>query len=431
MLFSKSACVQCTRRLARLVQSSKSSNNSALGPISPQLSYRHRSPLATRSLYSTVSRQRVAKVTTRESFAKVRFTYADVPPREFWVKQARAPLVTDLSADECLQAAQAYVNAALRDISGWRERLIILGENSTAQSSVGKGKGETISAYTLHYVAVMIVMAQRGPAGHLAMHILHTLADLDYTPSILTMVRMALQRRLLGQLQFEPAFEGLERILRRIGDGSTSKSSSKGSKGDLAADACTLRALIYAAENTHEGDNNALRWFRRAYEIGAAASESSTQPTPSTAGWAHLEGKRENELDTNRDLERVEGAPFDPHWQWKISFALGVAAIRMKRGEMGKARDMYAIASFELDSAAGYFGLTTVLEQIGETDTDRYVECLEKAAVSGDREAARTMGKREWERAGEAGLDTWEGKKRQVIAEEWMSVAGFTVPAKR
>ncbi|KAI0535643.1 hypothetical protein GGR58DRAFT_478602 [Xylaria digitata] len=427
MPISKFVCVQCTRRLSYLAQSSKSLNNPIFPQLTSQLGHKHSSLLATRSPYSTASSRTIAKkLATRDAFAKVRFTRDDVSPRGFWDTKARAPLVTDLSADECLHAAQAYADAALKDDSGWRERLIIVNDNSPARSSDNKGKGKTLSAYTLHYVAVMIVMSPPGPASHLATHILYTLVGLGYTPSILTMVRLALNRRMLGRPQFEPAFEGLERLLRRIGDGSGSKPTGKDSKIELAADACTLRALLYAAENTREGDNNALRWFRRAYEIDAAASESGIQPAP-TARQTRLEEKRKE--DVNSGSEEIEGARFDPHWQWKASFALGVAAIRMKRGEMDKARDMYELASSELDNATVYSGLATVLEKMGETDTDRYIESLERAAVSGDQDAAQRMGMREWDRAAEGGLNKWEKRKRQLIAEEWMSIANSTVPA--
>jgi tetratricopeptide (TPR) repeat protein len=244
-------------------------------------------------------------------------------------------------------------------------------------------------------------------------HILHTLAGLDYTPSVLSLVRIALQRRMLDQPQFEPAVEALERMLRRIGD----SGRGGGQKIDLAADAYTLRALMYAAEGTREGDNNALRWFRRAYEIGVASPEPSSVQAPATPS--------ENEIeDASKASEGIESAQLNPRWQWKASFALGVAAIRLKRGEVEKARDLYRMASLELDNATGYYGMADVLERLGKADTAEYVEALEKAAVSDNLDAARKMGTREWSRAAEEGLTKWERRKRQVVAEEWMAVAG-------
>ncbi|KAI0458372.1 hypothetical protein F5B21DRAFT_460843 [Xylaria acuta] len=432
MPFSKFTCVQCTRRLSRLAQSSKTPSNLLLRQVTSRVSHEYIPLLATHCLYSTASGRVTGRaVKTSNTFAKVRFTRDDVPPREYWDAFARAPLVTDLSADECLQTAQAYADAALKDAPGWRERLIVTTDQSP--DSKGKGKGKTLSAYTLHYVALMITMngfVKTRQAGHITTHILHTLAGLDYVPSILTLVHMALRRRVLDQPQFSPAFQALERTLQRIGDGSgKNNSTSSGSKVDLAADACTLRALIYAEENTREGDNNALRWFRRAYEIGGAASEPGTRGSPSGADQP-LPKKQEEDggVGASADSDGIEGANFDPHWQWKVSFALGVAAIRMKRGELEKATDMYTMASSELDTTTGYLGMANMLEKMGRTDSDKYVAALEKAAVSGNQEAARKMGTREWDRAAEGGLGKWEKKKRQVVAEEWMAIAGATVP---
>ncbi|KAI3336585.1 hypothetical protein HD806DRAFT_528185 [Xylariaceae sp. AK1471] len=413
MSFPRFTCVRCARRLSRVAQHCQPLSNPVLRRATT-LSRKHQPLSVTHLFYSTASSRSMRAVATRDSFAKVRFTRADVPPREFWEQHARAPLVADLGADECLQTAQAYADAALKDAPGWRQRLI----------AADGGEGKTLSAYALHYVAVMIAMNSQGNAPHLATHILHTLTGLDYAPSILTLVRMALQRRRLDQPQFEPAVEGLERMLKRIGDGSGNKASSRRSKIDFAADACTLRALIYAAENTREGDNNALRWFRRAYEIGSAL-ESDVQTTPTAADQVTQEQKQENEVDAGKDSEEgVEGAYFNPHWQWKVSFALGVASIRMKRGEIDKARDMYEVASSELNNATGYYEMANALEKMGKTDTEKYIESLQKAAVSGSQDAARKMGTREWGRAVEEGLSKWEKRKRQVVAEEWMAIAG-------
>ncbi|KAI0476970.1 hypothetical protein F4859DRAFT_69720 [Xylaria cf. heliscus] len=414
MSFSKFTCVQCTRRLSRLAQSSTSSSNPLLRQATTSQCSPAYTPLSSTRHLTTSSRRAAARaVLTPNTFARVRFTREDIPPREYWEAKANVPnpIAKDVSADECFRAAQAYAHAALKDAPGWREKLITTADRSPDEEE------RTLSAYTLHYVAVTIIVGGGGPAAHLATHILHTLTGLDYVPSILTMVRMALQRKVHGQPQFEHAVQGLERTLRRIGDGSSSSRSSSNNNIDLAADACTLRALLHMEQNTREGDNDALRWFRRAYEIGGTTSTT----TPPKAN------QPQNEADAAS--KGSEGAPFDPYWQWKASFALGVAAIRLKRGELDKAADMYELASSGLDSAAGYAKLAAVLERRGEADTDRYLEALEKAAASGDKDAARRMGMRAWHRAEEAGLSKREKRRRQVVAEEWMAVAGDMVPA--
>ncbi|KAI1115059.1 hypothetical protein F5Y14DRAFT_412006 [Nemania sp. NC0429] len=466
MSFLEFTCQQCTRRLSlsRLLtrpSSKPSSNNLILGlqatpppppPPSHHLSRRPALHSTPRRFYATAPKGRIGvKVETRNLFAKANFTRADVPPLEFWAAHVKAPLFADLRAGECLHAAQTYVDAALENAPGWRKRLIVTDEEgSSAQSPDGRGtddgthKALLLSAYTLHYVAVIIMTGAgsgSGQARNIAAHILHTLTGLDYAPSVLTLVRIALETKVIGRPGYERAVEALERMLRRLGDGSgggsgsgsgnISASSKDGRKPDLlpdfAADACTLRALIYAAEDTREGDNNALRWFRRAYEVDAAAtaplkskskSRVDSPTTTAQGGKAGEDGNGSGGTD-----------PFNPRWQWKPSFALGVAAIRMKRGETAKARAMYAMASAELDTATGYAEMAKLLEKIGEAGTDEYAAALEKAATSGDRPAARKMAERERARAAEAGLGRWEKRKRRVLAEEWMAIAGVSAPA--
>ncbi|TRX92414.1 hypothetical protein FHL15_006581 [Xylaria flabelliformis] len=415
MSFLRFTCAQCTRRLGRLAQQSSNPLRNPLGRQAiPRLSLEYTPSLATHHLYSTASGRRVGRaVLTPSTFARVRFTRADVPPREFWDARARAPLVTDLSADECLQTARAYADAALKNAPGWRERLIT---TTTDQSPDSGGKDKTLSAYTLHYVAVMIALAARGDASHMATHIFHTLTGLDYVPSILTIVHIGLSRKLLDWPQFEPAVQGLERTLRRIDD-------DNGSKIDLAADACTLRALIYAAKDTREGDKEALRWFRRAYEIGGKVPTTSP-----TAGQPDSKRQPKDEVRSSKDSGEVPRAHFDPYWQWKASFARGVAAISIKRGDLEKARAIYAMVSSELDDPTVYLEMANVLEKMGKADGDEYVEALEKAASSGNKKAAQKMGTREWARAAEEGLSKWEKRKRQVFAEEWMGIAGVMSP---
>ncbi|KAI1146288.1 hypothetical protein F4825DRAFT_441176 [Nemania diffusa] len=438
MSFSRLTYTQCTRRLGHLAHSARTFNNPGKPQVIPTVpAYIATAYITTASPPPPASRNRSSQKKpqverSRDSLTKPRFARADIPPLEFWDLYARAPMVTDLSAQECLETAEAYVDAALRNAPGWREKRITTNDIPATQppdgSPVVRGmapapdldrtKPKILSAYTLHYVAVMIVsgrLGQSSPALHLAVHILHTLTSLDYAPSIITLVRIALQRRLLGKPQYALAFERLERLLRRIdskgGGGGDDKSTNKHSEANLAADAYTLRALIYAADDTREGDDNALRWFRRAYEIDAAASKERAQATP----------------PSSQDAGETEGVRFNPHWQWKVSFALGVAAIRAKRGELGKARDMCEMAASELDNEKGYLEMAKVLERMGEAHTDKYVNSLEQAAASGVQEAMRKMATREWARSEEGGLSKQEKRRRQIVAEEWMLVAGASV----
>ncbi|KAI2642806.1 hypothetical protein GGS21DRAFT_486630 [Xylaria nigripes] len=363
----------------------------------------------------------------RNSFARIRFTRADVPPLEFWHASARPPLILDLSAEECLQAVQDYVDVALKNAPRWQQRLINTNDNAAVQSPHGNNKNQGLSAYKLHYVA-LAMMQLSGKPMHISMHILHNLTTLDYTPAILTLANMALRFKRVNWPQFEVTFERFERMLKAIGDGSDSKSGSRGSKIEYAADACTLRALIYASENTYEGDNNALRWFRRALEVGAAA-ESDAKTSPATADKLSRQQIEEDGQVVSESPDMPQ-SNFDPRWQWKASFALGVGAIHMKRGKTQEARDMYMMASKDLDNPKGYYKLAELLETMGEADTRDYVESLEKAAVSGDNDAARKLGERESGRAAGGNLSGWEKRRSQVLAEEWMAMADASVPKK-
>ncbi|KAJ3567035.1 hypothetical protein NPX13_g6914 [Xylaria arbuscula] len=427
MSFSNFIYTQCTRRLSGLPQSLKPSTRFICPRAAPQLLLpKHKPLLLARRQYST--RRSGRTLTTRDSFAKVRFKREDIPSLQFWMKAKEIP-GADLSANEIQRVARAYVGLALKNAPGWRERFITVDDDSPAEFVAGPDGGQrrTISAHTLHYVALMLVMTRNsfssGSAGHLAMHILHTLSGLGYVPSTLTMVRMALVRDLLGEPQFEPAMEEFERILERIGDGS-SDTTYNGSEDDYAADACTLCAIIYERENTREADVKALRWFRRAYELGHQATTSTTGQALSSSSSSSSEGKEVPASTGKKTESKNSTIPFDPRWQWKVSFALGVGRIRMRRGDLDKARDMFAMASSELDNADGYLAMADVLEKMGQADTDDYIEALEKAAISGKNEAARKLGIREWDRAAEEGLSKWEKRKRQVVAEEWMAVAG-------
>lgn len=400
--------------------------------VTPRPSHKYTPPFPACRRYGTAPTRRYGvPIPSRNAFARVRFTRDDIPPREYWEAHIGPPLVSDLSAEECFRTAHAYADAALKNAPGWRERLIIVKDIPAHQPSDGRDKGKggdgrSLSAYTLHYIAVALILNFMGSASHLATHILHTLTGLDYAPSVLTMARMA-TRQDMSRPEHEPALEGLERLLKRIDSANGNKSTTTGKDraSHFGADACTLRGLICAAEKTREGDTNALRWFRRAYEIGTASSTPKPDPQASPE-----ENKQLDDGSGTRESPLKMAEFFDPQWQWKGSFALGAATIRLKRGELEKAKAMYALASSEVDHPAGYLGMARVLEKLGRGDTDEYVEALETAAVSGNAEAARAMGTRESARAAEAGLSGWEKKKRRVLAEEWMAVADESGPVR-
>ncbi|CAJ2505983.1 Uu.00g001130.m01.CDS01 [Anthostomella pinea] len=383
-------CTRCMRQLSQLPRGQRTPSNvfqrhiPAVPSIRSTASHLHTSPA------------RPAKVrgTTRESFAKARFSRTDVPPREFWAAQARPPLVADLTADECQRAAHQYADLALEDAADWRQKRL---KPANADGNAdGKDSSQYVSYYTLHYIATMITLGPRGPAWHLATHIFHTLTQLGYEPSVLTLARLGLRTGNLHLPHFRPAVDALDRSLR----------SRRGS-----ADACTLKAMMCMAQETREGDDEALRWFRKAFDTHNSLVNSSTS--------SNTDLSANSDDQDAKTVDRV----LPQHWQWQTSFALGTAAIRARRGETDKARELYRFAARDLDNAKGCYELAQLLDDAAGDHPERR-ELLEKAAVSGVDAACRELGVLERERAA-AGLGSRkEREEARVLAEEWAAIAG-------
>ncbi|KAI1809480.1 hypothetical protein GGS20DRAFT_571794 [Poronia punctata] len=379
-------CLGCAIRAAVL---RPTSSNSRSRPIPyPQITYLP--PRSNRLIHLKVRKAPISRKRekTRAPLGEI-LTSADVPPLEFWKSVNQPPISSDLTPEECHRAAKLYVDQAIknRNRPGWQDTL-------------------TIPAHTLHTIATVAALRVPGNFTHVVPDILFALSKRDYLPSVLSRARLGLRQRWL----FDEMGK-LENMTRQIEQDETAgkkppSSSSSSSVAAYAADICTLRALFYAAENTTQGDANALRWFRRAYEIG-----------------------NNNQTRTSTDVDEESKFDPDPDWQWKQSFALGVGAIRARRGELDKAEAAYKIAALELDTAEGYRELARLLErkiQMGKATEDetmgQYSTYLLKAAISGDQEAARMLATREWRRAEEGGLSKWEDKKSRVLADEWRAV---------
>lgn len=286
----------------------------------------------------------------KDSFAKARFTTADVPSLDFWATKARPPLVDGLSPEECLATAQKYTALALREPVNWRKNL-------TTQHG--------ISLYTLHYIANMIITGPPSPAWNLATHILYTNVKLSYTPSVLTMVRLALMRNRLGGQQFLPAEEAFERLLAQRDD----------------PDVCTLKGLIYAGKNARETDDKALEWFRLARRLGGEEPRA---------------------------------------WDWQSSCIMGLAKIYLKQNKTKQAKDIlhYAAVTLDIPEACWLYATT-----LSEDDASR-PSWLKKAAISGIPAAARELAHVESRRLSDGSLSKGEMAEKQALADEWLGIAG-------
>ncbi|KAI0013917.1 hypothetical protein F4779DRAFT_639085 [Xylariaceae sp. FL0662B] len=223
--------------------------------------------------------------------------------------------------------------------------------------------------YALHYAAAaIIIVGGKSPAWSLALHMLHTLVTTGpgYAPSVLTLANIGLRRGLLDEPQMEPAREGLARLYKRR----------------ASADACTLMGLMHASVGTDEADDRALECFKAAGRVAEA----------------------------------------DPHreWQWQLRSALSAGKICQKRGRTDEALKFFRVGVYELDNAEACYLTATLLP---EDDPDR-VPLLEKAAISGVEAAARKLGQEELRGVDEEGLSREEKLARQVLADEWLAVAG-------
>ena len=306
-----------------------------------------------RIAFFSTSRLRLAKIRLgpgKDAFAKVKFKKTDIPSFDFWADKARPPLVSDLSPEECAATIEKYADLAIENAPKWREKLTT---------------DHQISLYTLHYIAAMVIMRPPSPAWHMAIHILHTAVRLSYAPSILTIVRLAHMRNLLGQTQFAQAEEAFARVLACRDN----------------PDACTLKGLILAARDRPDADVKALDWFRLAVQIGG----------------------------------EEPGA-----WNWQASCYTGMAKIYLKQGEKEKARETLRHAANRLDVPEACWLYANTLAQ---DDADRAV-WFKKAVVSGNMAAARELAQLELRDIDNASLSRREKEEKQAFADEWLAIAG-------
>ncbi|KAH8653683.1 hypothetical protein BX600DRAFT_471413 [Xylariales sp. PMI_506] len=308
---------------------------------------------------SYATARRTIKVPKSSLSEERRFTAADIPPLAFWKDMARPQLVVDpgLSAQECLDAVHAYVALSNADQKGFKDKLA--------------EQPHPVPYSTLHYVAVMLLGGSNGPAWGIALHILQTLVTLNYTPSILSMVRLGLRTKKLGTPTFRLA-EDKHAVIARRGNN---------------ADACALQGLILSEQATPEGDRQALEWFRNAASIGG----------------------------------EEPGA-----WDWQGVCALAMGRAYFRLGDKDKARSIWAYCAKTLDLADGCWLYASLLDP---ADPQRQ-ELVLKAALSGVPEAAEDLASSaaaDVARTHESSPNSWERKVAQIMKEEWEAIIGKRV----
>ncbi|KAI5862313.1 hypothetical protein GGS23DRAFT_92510 [Durotheca rogersii] len=360
-----------------------------------------------RSISSTRrTAEKVRAVPHRDTFARVRFTVADVPPPSVWAPRARDLLLPEddklIHPEACSEACGRYAALAISGERGWRHRAL-----SASVSS--HGNDSRILLYTLHYAAVMMITRPPVLAGHLATHILHTGAMLDYAPSALTLARIALRRGLFNGPQFLDARGAVERLARK----------DSNSSPYYRPDALTLLGLAQIQRQNQqagadpEADDRALRYFEEAAQIFA---------------------------DARRGSGDGDGRPAAVAWQWFSSAVLAQARIYLRRGWERAAVTALRIGVYELDNAEAHYELAQLLRtpSPGETEpgtrregekgggAGEWMNLLQKAAISNVDAAARELAHLELCRA-DAGTDGEDGltaRERRVLADEWLGIAG-------
>ncbi|KAI1505409.1 hypothetical protein F5X99DRAFT_243339 [Biscogniauxia marginata] len=370
-------------------------------------------PLSSHLHTTPTARATARAVPGRDRLSEARFTHADIPPQSFFASQLRPPLVrpdTALTPESCHRAVTQYVGLALTRSGRWREKLPLRDDDDGEDPPHDQGQQQRQqrqraplpSLETLHAAASAIALSPRaGRPTDLALHILHTGVTRAYPPSVLTMVRIALvSSGALGRPFLAPAEEALRRLAEGRGAGGDGDRDTR-----YAPDACTLMGLICAAKGTCRDDEAALMWFRRAAEFARGGDVG--------AGGDEKEGGVEKEKEKERDED-------EDRWQWRTSFLLAAAEIRLKMGEEGKAKPLLQYAADVGDNADACFMYSLLLNE----DDPKRPFYMEKAAVSGVQYACRELGTKMMKQVDEEGLSRRERKERQVLAGEWLALAG-------
>lgn len=228
---------------------------------------------------------------------------------------------------------------------------------------------------------------------------LRSASELGFTPSTLTIVR-------IFQSMPEEAFqEASKRQLFLAADARFKDMIAEG----VDPDALTLQGIILAKK----GDaKKALVAFRR-----AATAWEVNGKRESTDVADRFRDASEAEVAAEQQQEYVLPAPRDPRWEWEVSCVLGQADILRRQGAVGEAEELYRVAALELDHPRAFLELAMVMG--GPCDSPERRTYLLKAAISGEPEACRELGKLEKMATSQKALSRKERAERDLISKEW------------
>ncbi|KAK7918239.1 hypothetical protein PG985_010113 [Apiospora marii] len=410
----------------------------------------------TRSLSSTAPRQdksrriSVPRRKTAATFDVPQFSTNDIPPARvldaMLAHPATPAYLSGMTGAQCRNLLSDYATRTLsladpaRDFRQVFDALLQRGKSSDPLvpecPEAVADKARALEA-TLHSIAGMLVQGPPGPVYNLALHILHALCKLDYEPSFLTVSRIALVSRKVGQAQFAPAVDRFERLVKSMTAGrpapssSSSKKTKKRRKGSnvssaaadddavlevdweevasLRSNAFTLKGMMVVASNqdrptpSPEGYREALKYFE------AAMGGSPTQlPKRSRAG------------------SPVPYSTFD----WQIPCMVEMGHCYAALGAFKQAHAAWKFAAEELDDkdATALYAIHAL-----QPDDPAREALLLKAAISNSKLAIDEVNRLNHDKMGQQNAgDNEEGKKngskwdillKKVVRDEWEKLA--------
>ncbi|KAF3769872.1 hypothetical protein M406DRAFT_284346 [Cryphonectria parasitica EP155] len=324
-----------------------------------------------------------AAPTTRDP-ERLIFSARDVPTLPEWTTSLEGLGNGDLTPIQCMEGALRYVSIATQHESAWRGRL---------------ERDYNLSPYMLHWIGILLLTANTATRWRLGTHMLRSASEQGYSPSTLTLVRTfrsmpdrIFQERAAGTRLFQSADARFRELLRQGTD----------------PDALTLQGII---EASHGDDlKRALAMFRRATEAYWKAHPPSRPPATPSPPPPH---------DSSKGLVKqfTLPAPREPLWEWEVSCVLGQADILRRQGEKRAAEELYRVAALELDNPRAFLELARLMS--GPRDSPERRAYLLKAAISGEVEACREMGKLERLAAEDKALPERERADHVLMSKEW------------
>lgn len=403
----------------------------------------------TRSLSSTSPRQDksrrivVPRRKTAATFAVPQFSANDVPPApvldSMLAHPATPAYLSGMTGAQCRSLLSDYATQTLsladpaRDFRQVFQALLKRGKGSSPLQDSPEAIADKTRALhaTLHSIAGMLVQGPPGPVYNLALHILHALCKLDYAPSVLTVSRIALVSRKVGQAQFAPAIDRFERLVKSLAAYRPASSSSKAKKGKGG----NISESADAAVDFEEEETASLRANAFTLKGMMVVATNQERPTPSPEGYREALKYFEAAVGgspTKLQRSSSAGSPASSStFDWQIPCMVEMGHCYMALGATKQAYAAWKFAAEELDDkdATALYAIHAL-----QSDDPAREALLLKAAISNSKMAVDEVNRLNH---GKAGGDSEEGKEhgskwdillKKVVREEWEKLASPPPP---